>query len=152
MKEWGRKEVTSKFGFKIKKYKADLKRNRGGSDAESLQRYDEAKYMLHKVLDQREIFWRQRSKQLWLHAGDKNSRFFHNSTTNRRRSNQIHRHKSAEGEWMELDSGLQEVIIGYYRGLFTASDVEWEPVIESIDQVITREQNEFFCLKLQRQR
>ncbi|XP_074326876.1 uncharacterized protein LOC141664821 [Apium graveolens] len=61
LKEWG-KEVTSNFGDKIKKYKDDLKRYRGGSDAESLQRYDEAKYMLHKVLDQREIFWRQRSK------------------------------------------------------------------------------------------
>lgn len=109
----------------------------------SIQMYEEAKRKLHKVLDQREIFWRQRSKQLWLQAGDINSRFFHNSSTARRRSNQIHRLKNIEGEWRDWNSGLQEIITDYYKNLFTASVVEWEPVIDCINHVITREHNEF---------
>ncbi|XP_074337686.1 uncharacterized protein LOC141674885 [Apium graveolens] len=105
--------------------------------------YEEAKCKLHKVLDQREIFWRQRSKQLWLQAGDRNSRFFHNSATARRRSNQIHWLKNTEGEWRDWDSGLQDIITDYYKNLFTTSMADWEPVIDCIHHVITREQNEF---------
>lgn len=90
----------------------------------SIQRYEEAKCKLHRVLDQREIFWRQRSKQLWLQAGDRNSRFFHNSATTRSRTNQIDRLKNTEGEWRDWNSGLQDVITDYYKNLFTATETE----------------------------
>ena len=36
-----------------------------------------------------EMDWRQRSRQLWLHEGDANTKFFHMSAIGRRRQNQI---------------------------------------------------------------
>lgn len=72
----------------------------------------------------------------------------HNSGSARRRANQIHRLKNEEGEWKDWNTGLQDVILSFYRELFTASDVDWEPVIECIEHVISRDQNEILFLEV----
>lgn len=137
---WG-KEVTSNFGAKIKACKLLLKRFRSERDAQSLEQFEEARNQLHKLLEQREIFWRQRSKQLWLQAGDKNSHFFHSSASARRRSNQIYRLKAEDGEWRDWDNGLQNVITEYYSTLFTDSNADWTEVVGSVSSRITDEHN-----------
>lgn len=64
---WGR-EVTGCFSKRIRECKAKLKQFRNGQDTDSISSYNEAKQQLYLILDQKEIFWRQRSKQLWLHS------------------------------------------------------------------------------------
>ena len=44
---------------------------------------------LQKWLEIDEIIWRQRSKALWFKEGDKNTRFFHNKATQRKKRNLI---------------------------------------------------------------
>ncbi|XP_074347635.1 uncharacterized protein LOC141686501 [Apium graveolens] len=73
----------------------------------------------------KEIFWRQRSKQLWLHSGDKNSKYFHASASSRRRTNQIHRLKNGEGSWIDWNEGLAEHITEHYDHLFEATQTSW---------------------------
>ncbi|XP_074322878.1 uncharacterized protein LOC141659850 [Apium graveolens] len=94
--QWG-KEVTGRFSERLKKCKIEMRRLRKYRDPDSVRAYDEVKKQLLLILEQKEIFWRQRSKQLWLHSGDKNSKFFHASATAKIRSNQIHRLKDGEG-------------------------------------------------------
>lgn len=49
-----------------------------------------------------EIFWRQKSRINWLKAGDRNTRFFHAVTKNRRARNCIQSLIDEEGkEWFE---------------------------------------------------
>lgn len=147
---WG-KEVTSNFSGNIKMCKEELKRCRSSRDPQAVQKYEEAKQRLHMLLEQREIYWRQRSKQLWLQAGDKNSRFFHASATTRRRTNHIHKLKNSEGEWRDWDDGLQEVITDYYMSLFTSSQSDWAEVVDCVPQTITREQNDYLLREIQDQ-
>lgn len=139
---WG-KEITGNFNTRIKRYKMEMKQFRGGKDARSKERYREARNELSKVLNQREIFWRQRSKQLWLSAGDQNGKFFHSYDSNRRRNNRINKLKNVEGQWMEWENGLNNLMSGYFSELFTAKEVDWQEVISYIPTTVSREHNEF---------
>ncbi|XP_074342489.1 uncharacterized protein LOC141680061 [Apium graveolens] len=66
---WGQ-EVTGNFSGRIKSCKVAMQQYRGGRDVDLKEKYREARNELTKILSQREVFWRQRSKQLWLQAGD----------------------------------------------------------------------------------
>lgn len=46
--------------------------------------------LLEKLLTKEEIHWKQRSSNNWLHEGDRNTTYFHNTATDRRRRNTIH--------------------------------------------------------------
>lgn len=121
---WG-KEITGNFSGRIKACKNEMKFYRSGRDENSQEKYKEARKQMAQIMNQREIFWRQRSKQLWLKAGDKNSRYFHTSASHRKRNNLIHKLKNAEGHWVEWENGLSELISEYFTRLFTASEAEW---------------------------
>lgn len=138
---WG-KEITGSFGKRIKSCKAEMKQVRGGRDEDSKLRYRKAKNEFIKILNQREIFWRQRSKQLWLQAGDQNSKYFHSFASNRRRNNQIHKLKNEDGHWLDWENGLPDLMSGYFTSLFTASQVEWQEVVSYIPTSVSRSQNE----------
>lgn len=119
-----------------------MKQHGRGRDEFSKAQYREAKEELTKILNQREIFWRQRSKQLWLQAGDRNSKFFHTYASHRRRNNQINKLKNDDGEWLEWENGLAELMSGYFTNLFTATDVDWQEVVSCVPTTVTRTQNE----------
>lgn len=137
---WG-KEITGNFAVRIKECKAKLKQLRGMDDDISVVRNNEAKKKLSLTLEQREIFWRQRSKQLWLQNGDQNSKFFHASANSRRRLNRIHKLKNEAGQWQEWENGLSELITNFYKELFSSTQVEWEEVVNCVPTSISKEQN-----------
>lgn len=108
-------------------------------------------HQLFLILDQKEIFWRQRSKQLWLSAGDKNMKYFHAACNKRRRTNRIVKLKDDDGEWFDWQSGLQGLIESFYRDLLTVGTVELEDVIECVPQSESEEQNKALKLVVTRE-
>ncbi|KAF7142356.1 hypothetical protein RHSIM_Rhsim05G0134900 [Rhododendron simsii] len=61
------------------------------------------------------MYWHQRSRIKWLQMGDKNSRFFHLSTIQRRQRNQIMRLKDKGGIWKSEPkeiAGIQDLYEG----------------------------------------
>lgn len=121
---WGR-EVTGNFSNRIKQCRKEMRYYKGKRDVVSQEKYNEAKKSMTLVLNPREIFWLQRAKQLWLQAGDQNSRYFHASMSLRKRNNQIHRLQNDEGQWVEWDNGLEELITEYFSGLFSNIESHW---------------------------
>lgn len=139
--EWGR-NITGNFKDSIADCNKVMRRLKYRRDAGSIARFKAAQDKLFEVLAKKEMFWRQRSKELWLQAGDQNTRYFHACASSRRRRNQFSRLKNAEGNWVDWETGLAEVIEGYYRELFTESNISCSRVIGCIDKGISRDQNE----------
>lgn len=99
------------------------------------------KSKLSEVYAQQEVFWRQRSKQLWLREGDQNSKFFHSATKIRRRNNQISFLVNSSGVKVGWDDGLESLMVSYFTQLFEASDTEWTEVTNCIARTVTDEHN-----------
>ncbi|KAL0429070.1 UNVERIFIED_CONTAM: hypothetical protein Sradi_0533000 [Sesamum radiatum] len=73
-----------------------------------------AKEELSKLISQEEIFWKQRSKALWLKEGDRNSSFFHANASRRFQTNYIQKIKRADGDWTDSVEDVQQCILDYF--------------------------------------
>lgn len=61
-----------------------------------------------QVLFQEEIHWFQKSKEKWVHLGDRNTRYFHAQTMIKRKKRRIHGLHLPNGERCTNDSTLKE--------------------------------------------
>lgn len=77
------------------------------------------KSKLHALWKQEEIYWKQRSRVRWLKEGDRNSKFFHLSTMERRRRNKIIklRDSGGRGVWLDKEPEIMEEIHRFFSGL-----------------------------------
>ncbi|KAL0408773.1 UNVERIFIED_CONTAM: putative mitochondrial protein [Sesamum radiatum] len=80
-----------------------------------------AKDELTKLISQEEFFWKQRSKDLWLKEGDRNSRFFYAKASRRSQINSIRRLRNPDGTWTDSVEGVQQTIVEYFQSLFTST-------------------------------
>ena len=68
-----------------------------------------------------EEFWKQRSRQLWLTLGDRNTCFFHASTKSRRARNKLIVIEDSEGIPVFEEKQIVEVISNYFQQIFNSS-------------------------------
>lgn len=99
--EWSRRVFGYSKNIVREKHQLlqELARNNG---AENLHEIRRVKEEINSMLYNEELHWRQRSRSLWLKAGDKNTKFFHQRTSQRRRKKIIF--------WeylMEVGSGMK---------------------------------------------
>uniref|UniRef100_A0A803QRE7 CCHC-type domain-containing protein n=1 Tax=Cannabis sativa TaxID=3483 RepID=A0A803QRE7_CANSA len=141
LQQWG-KDVFGKFSSRIKQCNRLLKQYKKRRDEDGNRLFYEAKKELFAVLSQREVFWRQRSKQLWLQAGDQNSKFFHSKASARKRNNHITMLKDSEGNFRQWDNGLENVVVEYYKEIFNAEPTCWEEVLDCVVPTVRDEHNE----------
>lgn len=106
------------------KYRQTMKRLRNRRDVVGLRQYEKARWHYLKLLEKKEIFWRQRAKQFWLRDGDKNTRFFHKYASARKEQNMIKKLKDDSGEWTEKEEEIQGIITKYFENIFSASNTE----------------------------
>jgi hypothetical protein len=93
-----------------------------GLDSESLLRRNSIASELERTILQEEISWRQKSKVLWLKAGDKCTKFFHQIANSNIRSNSIeslsvngHQRPNCSILWVSFFWATQlEAQVGWY--------------------------------------
>lgn len=88
-----------------------------------LQDQNEMKKIQKEIMElwkQEEKFWGQRSRLKWLKWGDRNSKFFHATTVQRRNRNRIIKIKNDSGDWVEGTKEILTSVEEYYRALFTS--------------------------------
>ncbi|XP_057986601.1 uncharacterized protein LOC131171150 [Hevea brasiliensis] len=97
---------------------------------------------LNELCKRDEAHWKQHSRISWLIEGDKNTRFFHLSTIQRRHRNSIVRLQQANGEWIDAEHHIKEEIVSYFQNLYSKSPTQGEEdVISFLPKCVTPEMN-----------
>ena len=81
------------------------------------------------------MIWKQKSRELWLKEGDRNTKFFHLSTIIRRRQNSITALKAENGQWVTGSNQIRELFYQHFKNLFTDEEVDFP---ENLDDLMTR--------------
>jgi hypothetical protein len=88
---------------------------------------------LDDLLHQEEMWWNQRSRVLWLKHGDKNTRFFHQKASQRRKKNRIEAITNSMGIVQTSHDNIETTLISHFQGLFTSQTTTHIP--ETVDVV-----------------
>jgi hypothetical protein len=90
-----------------------------------------------------EIMWKQRSRIEWLSEGDKNSKFFHQRASMRKRKNLIKSLTRADGQVIEDKEELMEMTSEFYKNLYTSEGVhDMHKVLDHVPRKVTTEMND----------
>ena len=91
---------------------------------------------------QEEAYWLQRSRVQWLNEGDANTRFFHQSTLQRRRRNKVIALKNDDGQWVDNPLQVKRMVDGHFMEMFKSSGPrDWEEVLACVIRKVSPEMN-----------
>ncbi|GMY24208.1 hypothetical protein FCV25MIE_19450 [Fagus crenata] len=140
--DWSRDvfEVNSlQVNHKLEALEALHTNNHGGRHNHQIKILrDEVNMLLH----QDELHWRQRSREVWLAAGDKNTRYFHQKAKQRRGKNMVKGLLDSNGVWCEEETRVGAMVVQYFEDIFSASTVsEVENTVRCIPSVVTAAMN-----------
>ncbi|KAL0006597.1 hypothetical protein SO802_008099 [Lithocarpus litseifolius] len=83
------------------------------------------------------------NKMEFGHVGDRNTGFFHAKASVRRKKNSIEGIKDANNVWHVDDGKVEEVVVDYYKDLFTTSQpIEFSKMIQTVQPKVTTSMNQ----------
>lgn len=98
---------------------------------------------LLEAYKEEEVFWKQRSRLLWLTLGDKNTGFFHTVSKGRKARNHITMLEDPMGQSVYEEEQIAEEIARYFDDIFRSIGSDGEAVIErALSRQITPETNQ----------
>ncbi|KAM1540795.1 hypothetical protein ACFX10_005428 [Malus domestica] len=117
--------------------------------ATNANRIQEITITVDKLLEQDECFLQQRSLVKCLRNGDANTAFFHQSTLQMRRRNNVVKLRKDDGMWKENPNGLKYLIDEYFINVFKSGGPrERGQVLECITMSVTDEMNHTLLLRI----
>jgi len=100
------------------------------------------KWKLCDAYREEEIFWRQKSRELWYKSGDNNTNFFHAITKQRRAKNKIIGLLNQDGLWIDNEVGIENLEVDYFKDLVTTSNPQdFHSAIRDVPVIISEEIN-----------
>uniref|UniRef100_A0A803Q8H5 Reverse transcriptase domain-containing protein n=1 Tax=Cannabis sativa TaxID=3483 RepID=A0A803Q8H5_CANSA len=113
---------------------------------EDIKRASTLQSTLDFLLYKHEVFWKQRSKIHWLNAGDKNTKYFHNKATARKKTNNIRKLKCEDGRQVTSFSDICHEVCAYFDNLFKSQSSDATAtnlIFTAIDKSLTLQQISF---------
>ncbi|XP_052297318.1 uncharacterized protein LOC127902447 [Citrus sinensis] len=95
--QWG-DNLSREFRNRMMECKRRMSLLRGKRDDGSMTQFTEARSMYNELLHSHEVYWKQKSKLLWLKEGDMNSKYFHVISSTRKRVNTIGKLRNGQGQ------------------------------------------------------
>ncbi|CAI9767368.1 unnamed protein product [Fraxinus pennsylvanica] len=95
------------------------------------------------LLEDEEIKWKQRSKQLWLKCGDKNTAYFHKCASQRKKQNFIRSVLNESGELSNKQDEISSTFQLFYQQLFSTSNPTGiEEVVKDLEAIVPPDTND----------
>ena len=112
------------------------------NNAKNVGQINKVRDDINALLLQDELFWRQRSRAIWLPARDKNTKYFHQRENQRQRKNQITGFMDESGRCCTSNIEITKVAKSYFQNLFSSANLSnMEFVLETVDRVVTSDMN-----------
>jgi hypothetical protein len=89
----------------------------------NIQQLKEKELELDNLLEQEEMWWSQRSRALWLTHGDRNTNFFHQKASQRRRRNKIETIKDSRDVIHTEQEEIENIFTNHLQNLFTSQPI-----------------------------
>lgn len=123
---WGREEKLEKLIKKLKSYRESSKQYCTGVELKAIEK------QIDDLLIDEEIYWRQRSRTVWLREGDKNTKYFHSKATARKRKNKIRGIVDERNNWTEEAPEIEKIICDYFDNMFTSKN----PTMQQLESAL----------------
>lgn len=90
-----------------------------------------------------EEFWKQRSRQLWLALGEKNTGYFHAATRGRKAVNNCSVIENEAGQAVYEEDQISQVISDYFKKIFTSEKCQNQDIVlEALQPKVSPEIND----------
>jgi hypothetical protein len=100
---------------------------------------------LHQAYRTEEDYWRVKSRNLWLQAGDKNTTFFHKQVEARKNFNTVTEINSQDQVIKDFE-GIKKVAHSFFKDLFTAPEADpLDPMsypLSSVPELVGNDENQ----------
>uniref|UniRef100_A0A803MIP2 Uncharacterized protein n=1 Tax=Chenopodium quinoa TaxID=63459 RepID=A0A803MIP2_CHEQI len=94
-----------------------------------------------------ESYWHVRARTNELRDGDKNTSYFHHKASARKAKNMIVGLEDSNGQWIQDEKGISEVVTNYFSQLFTTEGVvDFDEALMGITHGITETMNDELCM------
>ena len=100
------------------------------------------KKKINEILTREEIMWKQRSRVEWLRNGDRNTKLFHASASQRRRKNRIDGVMDSEGVWHAEEGETEAIILDYFKNIFKSDcPANFDASLDAVEESISHDMN-----------
>ncbi|XP_057418855.1 uncharacterized protein LOC130713070 [Lotus japonicus] len=104
------------------------------------------KARINQLLKQEEMYWGMRSRIKWAKWGDRNTKFFHASTIQRRDVNRLEKLKDDSGNWLDGQDTIMKLFVKHYQDIYTRGEVQGiEDCLKDLNITVPPSLNEELC-------
>jgi hypothetical protein len=114
---WGKQNFSS-IPKNIQKVKDELQLLNSQHSSDPMRTIREKEKELDDLLQYEEMWWRQRSRAMWLQHGDKNTSYFHQKATQRQRRNKIEKICDTHGTIHYDPANIENTLVQHFQNIF----------------------------------
>jgi hypothetical protein len=149
MKRWSF-ETFGSVKAEIKRLRAQLdaartKAKQQGTSPEVV----ELEKRLHAIFEREEVMYKQRSRQDWLKSRDKNTKYFQNRCSHRRRKNTVLGLRREDGTMCRTNEGMSQMALAFYHKLYSLEGSNnTEQMLNLMGSLVSNEMNQALTAQL----
>ncbi|KAL5578204.1 hypothetical protein UlMin_019903 [Ulmus minor] len=138
-------ESFTKLKMQVRKAKAAFDRMDKNLSSHNWKEHQHLEKAPDVLRYKEERYWKQRSKDMWLKSGDRNSKFFHQKASARKSKTSITSLLDNNEKWCNEEEGMAHIIESHFETLFSStspSSVDLDRVLVSIEKKLTPQLND----------